>query len=573
MKKICFFKSVFQAFLLVLISVIEVQAQESKGVDLVHVKVVASGKTEALAVTEALRSALTQTSSVFISSNTTLINDELAKDQISMINNGSIVDYKIVDRVVKDDGTVFLTCNVTVSVNRLGSFVESFGGSTELKGGIFAGNIKIIELNRMAEEKAIEDLLLVSKEILKTAFNYSITNGEPRNNNGKWEVPLTIQVQKNKNYNQFCEFFYKSIVSISMDSSALKSYLKLNLPTFSIGLFDNSNLTNSTPIFTINKLAWDSLEKDTNYLYHLLFVNQENHEYENSTFKNPKELSEIVEYVHQSIKNGDNSELGGFRRAKIFVTNTQSRYNFVNLRSERSYDLIHNFILHFSELIQDRIISNGLTTVSLVQLKDLHFTHSSYELISKKGALPITLYAEYRAEVTWLKDFISLPEDGDVSLTGLRMRCIECPFVIPGGGVDLPVEKWERVINTWRRYCINSEGEIIRREDLRAFSMKGIPVIPTGRWIKQKNVGLPNDFTESEDGMNYSVFDLVFGSYFLYHRDMSQISGYPDRTSQSMSFPLQLTMIGDDKDIVYIIELKNVLNTEDISNVKRYTIN
>ena len=126
---------------------------QGQNLDLVKVQVIASVKTESEAITEAFRSALTQTSSVFISSNTTLINDELEKDQITMINNGSVAEYKIIDKATKEDGTVLITCNVTVSVNKLGSFVESSGGTTELKGGLFASNIKLMELNERAEEK------------------------------------------------------------------------------------------------------------------------------------------------------------------------------------------------------------------------------------------------------------------------------------------------------------------------------------------------------------------------------------------------------------------------------------
>ena len=130
---------------------------QGQNLDLVKVQVVASGRTESEAITEALRSALTQTSSVFISSNTTLINDELEKDQIAMINNGSVAEYKIIDKATKEDGTVFITCNVTVSVNKLGSFVESSGGATELKGGLFANNIKLMDLNKKQKELTKED--------------------------------------------------------------------------------------------------------------------------------------------------------------------------------------------------------------------------------------------------------------------------------------------------------------------------------------------------------------------------------------------------------------------------------
>ncbi len=545
MKKFCFFKPVFQAFLLVLISIIEVQAQESKGVDLVQVKVVASGITEASAVTEALRSALTQTSSVFISSNTTLINDELAKDQISMINNGSIAKYEIVEKAIKEDGTVFLTCNVTVSVNKLGSFVQSVGGKTELKGGLFATNIKLLELNRLSEEKAVNDLIEVSKVLLKSSFDYSITNGEPKNNNGNWEVLLSIQITKNENYNNFCQFFYRSLTSISMDSSAFVGLLQLNLPTYTIGLFDNTKLINSTPYFRLTQKYWNGLVKDPEYSYH---VNVDKYQQEYITYKNPKDLTKIIIARDKAIQKFGINQSIGFQDSKVFVTHKRSKYLLLKLRSEVSYKLIEDFIVDFSKCIQSAVISNGMKSIDLTQFRELNSQINGFKLVEKKSVLPITFYSDKSNgnRSSWLIDFSMLPKPDyydkrPVLLEGLRFS--QNPYPIPIGGVGLRVNKWEEITNTYSYY----DG-----------------------WTKLSTV---EDKRGSDDYTRYPIFDLVFGSYFHYYNDMLKIYGFPGRTASNSSFPLQLTMIGNDSDFVYFLVLINVLTTDEISKVSNYVIN
>ena len=152
------------------------QAQTNQEIDIVTINVVCSGKSQTEAISEGLRSALTQTSVVFISSNTTIVNDQMTKDEISMISNGSINKYTILEKYVDEKGEFKLNLEVSISLNKFETFVKSSGGETELKGGLFAANIKIIELNEKAEQKAISDLITISKEILSNSFDYTIVN-------------------------------------------------------------------------------------------------------------------------------------------------------------------------------------------------------------------------------------------------------------------------------------------------------------------------------------------------------------------------------------------------------------
>ena len=520
---------------------------QGQNLDLVKVQVIASGKTESEAITEALRSALTQTSSVFISSNTTLINDELEKDQITMINNGSVAEYKIIDKATKEDGTVFITCNVTVSVNKLGSFVESSGGTTELKGGLFASNIKLMELNERAEEKSIQDLLNISKEMLNSAFDYEIINGEPKNNNGKWQIPLTVQIKKNSNYSEFTKFFYATLKNIKLPDEEVESYLKLNKPIYSIGLFDNSKITTSTPILK-REMA---LPKQTNFQYYTKLYDGGLIRYDNySDFtkfqKERNKLLRRVSYQPTSLKAP--YSIG----EDIYTSTNETVYENIVLRSKKSYDSLSDFVMGFTKFIQNAEIKNGLSSINLSEIgfSNNYRYHrqknerNDYLLGTERNIyLPISFYNYQGSRVKFLSDF--------------RNRECKTP-----GMPNLERYGSNRQLQYTKNFGKNSTWEdkmlVMQKND------KGY------EWVsyKQYALNLGNN-TSFELEATYPYFDFVFASYVKYLYDFQILKS---KSPGLKGFPLQLTLIGNDQDVVLKIEVNNIVTLDEISKVQKYTI-
>ena len=71
-----------------------------------EVTLVASGKAtdSEKATTIALRSAIEQAYGTFVSANTTILNDDLVKDEIVTISNGNIKSYEVLSDVKCEDG-------------------------------------------------------------------------------------------------------------------------------------------------------------------------------------------------------------------------------------------------------------------------------------------------------------------------------------------------------------------------------------------------------------------------------------------------------------------------------------
>lgn len=523
--------------------------------DLVKVQVIASGKTESEAITEALRSALTQTSSVFISSNTTLINDELEKDQITMINNGSVSEYKIIDKATKEDGTVFITCNVTVSVNKLGSFVESSGGATELKGGLFASNIKLMELNERAEEKSIQDLLNITKDMLNSAFDYEIINGEPKNNNGKWQIPLTVQIKKNSNYSEFTKFFYATLKNIKLPDEEVESYLKLNKPIYSIGLFDNSKITTSTPILNIER----ALPKQNNFQYYTELYDGGWIRYDNySDFTNfQKERNKLL----KSKRNGGRLFQPHTLKAPysilgdICTSTNETIYDNIVLRSKKSYDSLSDFVMGFTKFIQNAEIKNGLNSINL---SEIGFYFGEYQKNKREDYLKGTEKDIYLYLPISFHHCMPNNQGGGVKF----LSDFRNPYCKMLGMPNFEHSRSQQPLQYSENYGKNSTWED---------KMLVMQYIGNGyEWVsfKQYALNLDNE-TSFKTKATFSYFDFVFASYVKYLYDFQILKS---KSPGLIGFPLQLTLIGNDQDVVLKIELNNIVTLDEISKVQKYTI-
>lgn len=200
---------------------------EDKDVTLV---VSGQGRTIDEARQNALRSAIEQTFGTFISSNTTILNDSLVKDEIVSVSSGNIKNYETISEVQIPDGGYASTLRATVSVSKLTSFCESKGVTVEFKGATFAMNIKLQKLNEDAEYNAVLNLCRVSKEILSKSIDYNLTVSEPtsyQGSNDLFKVNFIIDCKSNENLNTFYTYFWTTLEKVGMSHSDIQNYKSL----------------------------------------------------------------------------------------------------------------------------------------------------------------------------------------------------------------------------------------------------------------------------------------------------------------------------------------------------------
>ena len=147
----------------------------------VVITVSGSGKTQDDAKQSAFRSAIEQAFGVFISSKTEIFNDRVVADQIASVANGNIQSFTILNESQLPDGSWGgVTLKALVSVSKLTSFVEAKGIAIEIKGGMFALNIKQQFLNEQGEIKAVSEMVGLLHEPMQISFDYVIKSGDPK---------------------------------------------------------------------------------------------------------------------------------------------------------------------------------------------------------------------------------------------------------------------------------------------------------------------------------------------------------------------------------------------------------
>ena len=141
--------------------------------------VTGEGATKEAATNNALRSAVEQTFGVFVSANTEILNDELIRDEVATISSGNIKTFEEVASISSPDGRVMVTLNAVVSIGQLVSYAQNHGASTEFAGSTFGANMRLYELNKHAQQKALSNLYSELLTLSSTMFDYSLEVGEP----------------------------------------------------------------------------------------------------------------------------------------------------------------------------------------------------------------------------------------------------------------------------------------------------------------------------------------------------------------------------------------------------------
>lgn len=229
-------KSSLKSILITIVFVFSLQTTHAQDEDrTVTLTVSGTGKTLEEARLNALRSAIEQSFGAFISSKTEILNDNLIKDEIISVSNGSIQKFNIVSEVEIPNTGFATTLNATVSVSKLTTFVESKGVVAEFKGSLFSFNIKQQILNENNEVKAINDLCETVKQIFDKSVDYEIAPDNPvalDNTNQNWSINLNIRMSINNNILSIADYMYKTLNEISMSKEDVYNYKNLGKMTY-----------------------------------------------------------------------------------------------------------------------------------------------------------------------------------------------------------------------------------------------------------------------------------------------------------------------------------------------------
>lgn len=209
------------------LNIFQVSAQNKDEVTLV---VSADGASKEEATKVALRSAIEQAYGTFVSANTTILNDEMVKDEIVTISNGNIKQYKEIASVILPNGNQSVTLQATVCISKLVSYAKSKGASTEFAGAAFMMNFKMKELNKKNERIVLNNLLLQVKSLSYGSYDRSIKMGTPKlDENNNYEVKLEVTSRGNDRYFDIQKLIISTFQSIALSEEEQKEYEEMGL--------------------------------------------------------------------------------------------------------------------------------------------------------------------------------------------------------------------------------------------------------------------------------------------------------------------------------------------------------
>ena len=332
-------KSVLKSFCLsVLLFFSQINLFSQNESQVVSLTVTSQGGSQEEAKNNALRNAIQQTIGVFISANSTILNDNLVKDEIVSISNGTIQKYQILNEGQLNNNIYFVTLNADVSVTKLNSFIENKGVKSSFNGSLFSFNIKQKELATINEAKAFLDLKSISDQLLKNSFEYDLKVGEPKKEDDKWLVPIDIKTNLNSNFITFYKLVIKTMELLSLPEAERKNFTSLNMPFFEVKI-------DSKSFFFRNEQSVIALTKDifmqiANLALDITIINK---------VKNINIYNEFI-YNYHSFHIQSKSEL-----QKSYAQNGYYNYN----RRDGSKNSDRKYVKDFYTLSNFNLISHG----------------------------------------------------------------------------------------------------------------------------------------------------------------------------------------------------------------------
>ena len=235
------------SFVALLFSCLKISAQVNE------VKLVASGEgmTETEAVHNALRSAIEQTYGVFVSANTDILNDDLVKDEVVTVSSGNIHSYKILGCVELANGNKSVQVEAVVSVSSLVDFAKAKGATCEFAGAVFGANLKMINLNKVNAEKALEHLYEQLNAIASNMYDYELNVGEPK---ADGNIEVTVLVKANENYKQFTDIVYNTLTSLSSNNVGQLDAMNIKYTKAAIDKRESSSISKGVIVGTASGL-------------------------------------------------------------------------------------------------------------------------------------------------------------------------------------------------------------------------------------------------------------------------------------------------------------------------------
>lgn len=218
------FKTILIVCIALLASRTMVNAQNNPDVTLT---VLGTGVNKEEAVTNALRSAIEQAYGVFVSSDLTILNDKVVRNEIATISKGNIKSYKELSVSLLPNNNYSVTLSAVVSTDKLINYAKANNFRIEFAGGVFGQRLKILELN---EKIAIDNMVHQLNLIIPHMFYFKVDSLEtPRaDRHSNYYIPARLRIYANDYNVEFNNVFFGTLKSLSLTENERHEYEQMN---------------------------------------------------------------------------------------------------------------------------------------------------------------------------------------------------------------------------------------------------------------------------------------------------------------------------------------------------------
>ena len=200
------------------------------------------GITKSEATIDAQRNALKLSYQTFISSDLTVLNDQLVSQEIVSLVSGTIDDFQILSSFQDNEGYWEVSINAILSKGGLTQFSKSIGDKVNVQGSLFGAEIQQQNLNKINERNAINHLIK-KIQFFDDFFNPELTIERPRYiNDNSSLIRIVMTLKANETFDEMYKIVFDTLQAVKMDYEELEKYMEFKRPFYGVELCKDSRI-------------------------------------------------------------------------------------------------------------------------------------------------------------------------------------------------------------------------------------------------------------------------------------------------------------------------------------------
>ena len=223
---------------------------------LIRVQTIGVGATKAEAVTDAQINALKLSYQTFLSSDLTVVNDQIVNDEIASLVSGTIKNFEVLSTFEGDMGLWEANIDATLTQGNLVRFAEAIGDKVKVQGALFGAEIKQQNLNKANELTSIKHLIkkagflidlfdaelkLDTPKVATTLSPIEFDGYSMSDGSAIYQLRGEVILTANENFEQLYQLVYDTLAAITMTGSEQEKYGEMGKEYFSFHFCKNPN--------------------------------------------------------------------------------------------------------------------------------------------------------------------------------------------------------------------------------------------------------------------------------------------------------------------------------------------